>query len=130
MTSSSSLDLTGLSTGPCVGKASKGADRTPESDPGLWVPNGKSTEMPQLGSVLAMLDDGAFPAEPGWPRMREPVCHPSDSLALTETLGAFFLLFYAMIYFVSCRIRPGDKSPSCAFKITLSSFFGILLNVA
>ena len=130
LASSLPLDLAGLATGPCVSKASKGADPTPNSDPDLWAPNGKSIELPQLGFVLAILDDGAFPGEPGWPPLSEPVCRPSDTLALTETLGAFFLLFYATISFVSCRIRPGDQSPSCALKMATSSCFGILPTVA
>jgi hypothetical protein len=87
VTISSSLDLAGLSTEPCVSKTSKGADPTPNSDTGLWAPNGKSDEPPQLGSVLAVLDDGAFPGEPGWPPPKEPVCRTSNSLALTETSG-------------------------------------------
>jgi len=127
---SSPLDLAGLATGPCVSKASKGADPTPNSDLDLWSPKGKSIELPQLGFVLAKVDDGAFPGEQGWPPLREPVCRPSDSLALTETSVTVFLLFYATISFVSCRIRPGDKWPSCAFKMASSSCFGNLPTVA
>lgn len=81
----SPLDLEGLTTGSCVSKASKGADPTPNSDQDLRSPKGKSIELPQLGLVLAMLEDGVFPSEPGWPPLREPVCRPSYSLALTET---------------------------------------------
>ena len=129
MASSSSLDSAGLATGPCVSKASKGADPNPNSDPGLWVPNGKAIEQAQLGSVLAILEDGAFPGEPVWPPLRGPVCRPSDSLALTETSGDFFLLFYALISFVSCRKWPGIKSPICTLKMATSSCFGILPTV-
>lgn len=130
MATSSSLDLADLATGPCVSKGSEGAEPNPSSDPGLWAPNGKSIELPQLGFVLAMLDDGAFPGEPGWPPLRETVCRPSDSLTLTITSGALFLLFYAMIFFVSGRIRKEGKSPFCALKMATSFSFGILPTVA
>jgi hypothetical protein len=108
------------------GQASKVADPTTNSEPGLWASNGKSIETPQLRFVVTMLNNGAFPGEPGWPPRRKPVCRPSDSLTLIETSGARFLIFSATISFVSCRIRTGDKSQSPALKMATSSSFGIL----